>query len=60
MSATENTSMASRAIGAGAWTVGTRLAAKLIDLVMLLCLARFLGPAEFGLVAMAIAAVVVV
>lgn len=60
MSAAEHTSMASRAIGAGAWTVGTRLAAKLIDLVMLLCLARFLGPAEFGLVAMAMAAVFVV
>jgi O-antigen/teichoic acid export membrane protein len=57
---TEHPSMASRAIGAGAWTVGTRLAAKVIDLVMLLCLARFLGPAEFGLVAMAMAAVFIV
>ncbi|MDM0075420.1 oligosaccharide flippase family protein [Variovorax sp. J2P1-59] len=60
MAATEHTSMASRALGAGAWTVGTRLAAKLIDLAMLLCLARFLGPAEFGLVAMAMAAVFIV
>ncbi|MDM0049440.1 oligosaccharide flippase family protein [Variovorax sp. J22R115] len=60
MPATEHTSMASRAIGAGAWTVGTRLAAKLIDLAMLLCLARLLGPAEFGLVAMAMAAVFIV
>ncbi|MDM0113960.1 oligosaccharide flippase family protein [Variovorax sp. J22R133] len=56
----ERPSMASRAVGAGAWTVGTRLAAKLIDLAMLLCLARFLGPAEFGLVAMAMAAVYIV
>lgn len=51
---------ASRAFGAGAWTVGSRLAAKAIDLVLLLCLARFLGPGEFGLVAMAMAAVFVV
>lgn len=57
---TEHASMASRALGAGAWTVGTRLAAKVIDLGMLLCLARFLGPAEFGLVAMAMAAVLII
>ena len=57
---TDQSSVASRAVGAGAWTVGTRLATKLIDLAMLLCLARFLGPAEFGLVAMAMAAVFVV
>ena len=57
---TDQSSVASRAIGAGAWTVGTRLATKLIDLAMLLCLARFLGPAEFGLIAMAMAAVFVV
>ncbi|WP_323501224.1 oligosaccharide flippase family protein [Variovorax sp. RTB1] len=57
---TEQPSMASRAVGAGVWTVGTRLATKLIDLAMLLCLARFLGPAEFGLVAVAMAAVVVI
>ena len=56
----EKPSMASRAVGAGAWTVGSRLGAKLIDLAMLLCLARFLGPAEFGLVAMAMAAVFIV
>jgi O-antigen/teichoic acid export membrane protein/glycosyltransferase involved in cell wall biosynthesis len=53
-------SIASRAVGAGAWTVGTRLTTKLIDLSMLLCLARFLGPAEFGLVAMAMALVLIV
>lgn len=57
---TAKPSMASRAVGAGAWTVGSRLGAKLIDLAMLLCLARFLGPAEFGLVAMAMAAVFIV
>ncbi|RZM04435.1 MAG: hypothetical protein EOP73_01725 [Variovorax sp.] len=42
--------LAGRAVGAGLWTVGTRLAAKVVDLAMLLCLARFLRPAEFGLV----------
>ena len=40
--------------------MGSRLVAKFIDLGMLLCLARFLGPAEFGLVATAMAVVFVV
>lgn len=56
----EHPDVASRAAGAGAWTVGTRLATKVIDLAMLLCLARFLGPAEFGLVATAMAVVFIV
>ncbi|MFT4269021.1 MAG: oligosaccharide flippase family protein [Xenophilus sp.] len=56
----EQRSLAARVAGAGAWTVGTRLAAKLIDLAMLVCLARFLGPADFGLVAMAMAVVYIV
>lgn len=51
---------ASRTLSAGAWSIGSRLAAKVIDLSMLICLARFLGPAEFGLVATAMAAVFVV
>ncbi|MGJ7581386.1 oligosaccharide flippase family protein [Variovorax sp. RHLX14] len=57
---TAKTSTASRAVNASAWTIGTRLSAKLIDLAMLLCLARFLGPEEFGLVAMAMAAVFII
>ena len=57
---TDAPSTASRALSAGAWTVGSRLVAKVIDLGMLLCLARFLGPAEFGLVATAMAAVFVI
>lgn len=57
---TKPPNIASKAVGAGAWTVGTRLIAKLIDLAMLLCLARFLGPAEFGLVATAMAVVFIV
>lgn len=52
--------LAGRAVGAGLWAVGTRLAAKVIDLGMLLCLARFLRPQEFGLVATAMAVVLVV
>ncbi|WP_051953469.1 oligosaccharide flippase family protein [Xenophilus azovorans] len=52
--------LARRVAAAGAWTVGARLSAKLIDLAMLFCLARFLGPADFGLVAMAMAVVFVV
>lgn len=56
----DNSTTASRVLSAGAWTVGSRLIAKVIDLGMLLCLARFLGPAEFGLVATAMAAVFVV
>jgi O-antigen/teichoic acid export membrane protein len=57
---TERPSIAGRAVGAGAWTIGTRLIAKLIDLGILLCLARFLGPAEFGLVAIAMAVLFIV
>ena len=57
---TEFRTTASRAMSAGAWTVGSRVTAKVIDLGMLVCLARFLGPAEFGLVATAMAAVFVV
>lgn len=58
--APDQRSFAGRVAGAGAWTVGTRLVAKSIDLAMLFCLARFLGPADFGLVAMAMAVVFVV
>lgn len=53
-------SAASRTAGAGMLTIGSRLAAKLIDLVMLIFLARFLHPSDFGLVAIAMAAVFVV
>ncbi|SEM45286.1 Membrane protein involved in the export of O-antigen and teichoic acid [Pseudoxanthomonas sp. GM95] len=49
-----------RTVSAGAWTVGSRLTAKLIDMVTLLCLARFLGPADFGLVAMAMALISII
>lgn len=52
--------LAGRTVGAGLWTVGTRLLAKLIDLALLICLARFLDPSAFALVATAMALVLVV
>ncbi|NBB46908.1 oligosaccharide flippase family protein [Rhizobium sp. CRIBSB] len=39
---------------------GGRFLAKCLDLISLLILARFLGPAEFGVVAMAMTAVIIV
>lgn len=51
------TGLAGKTLGAGAWTVGARLLGKLIDLATLLVLARFLGPADFGLVATAMVAI---
>lgn len=56
----DSATLAGKTAGAGVWTVGTKLASKLIDLGILLCLARFLGPAEFGLIAVAMAVVVIV
>lgn len=46
-------------LGAG-WSVSTRLAARLIDLVTLLVLARVLSPADFGLTALATTLVAIV
>lgn len=57
---TESQKIASRAIGAGLWTVGMRIIVKSVDLVMLLSLARFLDVADFGLVATAMAVVLIV
>lgn len=45
---------------AGLWTVGARLTTKIVDFIALLLLARFLGPADFGLVAMSMTAIFVV
>lgn len=49
-----------RALNVGAWAIASRIVSKSIDLCMLLCLARFVGPDDFGLVAVAMAAVFVV
>jgi O-antigen/teichoic acid export membrane protein len=52
--------LSGRTVRAGAWTVGGRLFSKSIDFVSLLILARFLGPADFGLVAMAMTTILIV
>lgn len=47
--------IAGRAVAGFAWVSGARIAARLVDLVVLAVLARLLSPAEFGLVALATA-----
>ena len=53
-------SLSARAFVAGIWTVGVRLLSRGVDFITLLVLARFLGPADFGLVAMAMTVVFIV
>lgn len=53
-------SLSARAFIAGIWTVGVRLLSRGVDFIALLVLARFLGPADFGLVAMAMTVVFIV
>lgn len=60
MSKSESRPLSERTARAGAWTVGGKLAGKALDFISLLVLARFLGPADFGVVAMALIAVQVV
>jgi O-antigen/teichoic acid export membrane protein len=45
---------------AGAWSIGGKLTAKLIDLATLIILTGILDPEDFGLVAMAMAVIVVI
>ena len=52
-------SLSDRTARASIWTVGSKLVSKAIDLVTLLCLARMLGPSDFGLVAMAMTSVLI-
>jgi len=47
-------------IKAGFWVIGSKLASKLVDFASLLVLARCLGPADFGLVAMAMTTIFIV
>ncbi len=47
-------------IKAGFWVIGSKLASKLVDFTGLLILARCLGPADFGLVAMAMTTILIV
>jgi O-antigen/teichoic acid export membrane protein len=57
---TPNPSLSGRTAKAGAWSISGRLLAKVLDFIALLILARFLGPADFGLVAMAMTSVFIV
>ncbi|MGJ4858431.1 oligosaccharide flippase family protein [Labrys sp. KB_33_2] len=52
--------LSKRTAKAGAWTAGARLAGKAVDFVALIVLARFLGPSDFGLVAMAMTLIFIV
>ncbi len=52
--------LSERAIAAGTWVVTGKLIARSIDLLTLLVLARLLVPADFGLVAMAMAVILIV
>lgn len=54
------TPLSERTVKAGLVTTGGRLFTKCLDFITLLILARFLGPADFGLVAMAMTAVLIV
>ena len=53
-------SLSVRTTHAGLWVVGGKLFSKALDFISLLILARFLGPGEFGLVAMAMTSVQIV
>lgn len=53
MSKAHHRPLSERTAHAGIWTVGGKLFAKSLDFISLLVLARFLGPADFGVVAMA-------
>lgn len=49
-----------KAASAASWLVGGKLLARLTDLATLLVLARLLGPAEFGIVALAMTPIYIV
>lgn len=53
-------SLSVKTAAASLWMVGGRLLSKLIDFAALLILARYLGPADFGLVAIAMISVQIV
>ncbi|WP_165922036.1 oligosaccharide flippase family protein [Rhizobium azibense] len=59
MSSREPSSLSTLTAKAGTWTVGSKLASKTLDFITLLCLARLLGPSDFGLVAMAMSSVLI-
>ena len=53
-------SLSRQATSAGIWAIGGKLAAKAIDLCTLVLLTRFLMPSDIGLVAMAMAAILII
>jgi len=60
VSKTRTPSLSERTAKAGLWVVSGKLFAKSLDFVSLLILARFLGASEFGVVSMAMTAVLIV
>jgi len=58
--AADNGALSIKTAKAGVWSVGARLLAKSIDFIALIFLARFLGPGDFGLVAMAMTLIFIV
>lgn len=60
MSQPKQESLVNRTSRAATWTVGGKLFSKLVDFGTLLILARMLSPADFGLIAIAMAAVFIV
>lgn len=59
MPVSDKAALSERTIRAGFWTIGARLASRGLDFVTLLVLARFLEPADFGLVATAMTVIFV-
>lgn len=60
MSLPADAPLSQKTVHAGLWTVGARLSSRVVDLLSLLVLARFLGPADFGLVATAMTIIFIV
>lgn len=60
MSSLADAPLSQRTVRAGLWTVGARLSSRFVDLFALLVLARFLDPADFGLVATAMTIIFIV
>ena len=60
MNGEKQPSLSIRTLNASAWTVTVKLVSRSLDLLTLLVLARYLGPGDFGLIAMAMTLVYVV
>lgn len=52
--------VAGRTTQGAAWLIGARLLVRCLDFLLLLCLGRLLGPADFGLIAIAMTLITVV